>query len=406
MNRSLGLFILGWITIASLSQARTSLVISEVTLTGVTVQSTSSPTARYTLPTPTCSLDVISLSSARLSRNEQSENQSLSIYFGKNFTVPEYLGVLIDGEQYLFDANASSAMRMALTIPGNESLVFDQTGMYYFSAACGFVVLVDGFLEQIAAMINTTVQRTTLARPAGEKELPITNFTVLVEANAAIARKLRSPHVSFGPSPCELVSKGVTGGWHKYLWSCEQPGEESAEKQCERSLQAWLRPSNGTSPTLDGDSSFYFLRFIAKAWPALASLFPTMSSTFGKGLSWLSNVESTMADIVEFNSKNICQHVHADDLYTLALSDPGLTRVYTLGFWSSVPVPTITAFIGGEAQLDTVVSPTKQPPRVVNPSQTGLPTVTVTSFTPVTDSVVGGATSGPTMATTTAVKEV
>ncbi|KAM7190479.1 hypothetical protein V8F33_009462 [Rhypophila sp. PSN 637] len=425
MDRLLGLFILGWITIASLSQAQTSLVISEVTLTGVTLQSTSSPTTCYTLPTPTGSLDVISLSSARLSRNAQSENQSLSIYFGKNFTVPEYLGALIDGEQYLLDASsyASCAMRMALTIPGNESLVFDETGMHYFNAGCSsvFAVLVDDFLEQIAAMINTTVQRTTSARPAGEKELPITNFTVVIEANAAVASKFRSPHVLFGPSPCEFVSKGDTGGWSKYIWSCEQPGEESAEKQCERTLQAWLRPSNGTSPTFNGDSSFYFLRFIAKAWPTLASLFPTMSSTFGKGLSWLSNVESTIADIVEFGGKDICQHVHADDEYVLALSDPGLSSVYTIGVWNSVPLPTISAIIGAEAQLDTAVSPTKQPPRVVNPSQTGFPTVTVTSFTPViwssvrksghggaalSDSVVGR-TSGPVaLATTTAVKDV
>lgn len=364
----------------------TSLVLVDAVLTGITVQPASSPTACYNLPIPTSALDLIAFSADQTSPDDAHQNDPVFFYLSDNATVPEYVATLIDGNRYVLDvsSNASAASRIALTLSGGESLVIDQTGMHYFDARCGSgsSVLVDGFLGQILPMVNEAPQRMS-GRQLDKREMPMTNFTVVVQVEDVIGSQFQGPQVLFGPTPCNFVNRNDTEGWSTYAWSCQHPGLNSSEKQCEGSFQTWLRPNTqppsagGQPPGTNGQPSSYLLKFISKAGSSITNLFPALSPPFAKGLNWLSKAESAVVDIAEFGGESICQLLHMNDEYLLVLSDPGISSAHTIGAYVSPPVPVIS-----ETMASHTTRNPRDPPRVVQPGATGFPTLTATAFLP------------------------
>jgi len=363
----------------------TSLVLVDAVLTDITVQPASSPTSCYRLPIPTSALDLIAFSTGHVSTNAHSANDPVFFYVGGNATVPEYVAAFMDGNRYLLDvsSDAAAASRIALTLSGGESLVFDQSGMHYFDADCnsGSSALVNSFLDQILPMVNNSSQNAAVSRMS-KRDMPENNFTVIVQVQDVIGSQLQGPQVSFGPSACTLFGKRDTEGWSTYTWSCQHPGANSSEKQCEASFHSWLRSNNtqaagsGTS-NANNELSSYLLRFVSKAGSSITNLFPALSPSLGKGLSWINTAESAVVDVAEFGGESVCRLLHMNDEYFLVLVDPGLSTTHTIGAYVSPPVPVIS-----ETLASWTTRKTKEPPRVVQPSATDFVSVTATSFLP------------------------
>ncbi|KAM7197770.1 hypothetical protein V8F20_006443 [Naviculisporaceae sp. PSN 640] len=358
----------------------TNLVLPDAVLTEVTVHPSSSPTSCYNLPIPTPALDIVAFSADRASPDATDQDDPVFFYLGENATVPEYVATLIDGERYLLDVSSDACVssRVALILAEGESLVVDQTGMHYFDSTCGSAssVVVKCFLDQIGPMVDAEFQRMADERRLNQRAMATTNFTVAVQVEDVIGSLFYGPEVWFGPSQCDYGNRDDFEGWSTHTWSCQHPGENSTEKQCERAFLNWMRP-NTTWASSSGQSSAYLLHFISKAGPALSNLFPAMSPSFTKGLNWLSKAGSAVVDIAEFGGESICQALHQSDEYFLVLSDPGLSSVHTIGAYVSPPVSIISKTMNSQ-----ITNPARAPPRAVQPGVTGFPTVTATEFLP------------------------
>ncbi|KAK3693421.1 hypothetical protein B0T22DRAFT_420732 [Podospora appendiculata] len=370
----------------------TSIVLANAVLTGITVQPASSPTSCYSLPTPASSLDVIAFAARQASTSSNATaSNPLFFYLGDNATSPEYVGTLLNGTQCLLDIspNASAAGRVALMLAGGESLVFDQTGMHHYNGGCDAVssVTIANFSSQIMAIVDSPDLPTLSDIPQTGKmkrQLPETNFTVVVQIDDAINGQLLKPQVSFGPSPCTLLTQSEVGRWQTLIWTCQRPGANSSEKTCEAKFHNWFNPdpvapSPGAGSTNNGTDLFNHLPgFMSKLGHSITSLFPGLSPALLQAVGWLKTARRAVLNAAEFGGDELCLVLHAMDEYTLVLSDPGLPTPHTIGVYVSPPVPTIS-----DTMALWTSRITKEPPRAVLPKVTGFPSVTETSFTPV-----------------------
>ncbi|KAK3335207.1 hypothetical protein B0T19DRAFT_446945 [Cercophora scortea] len=369
----------------------TSIVLANAVLTGITVQPASSPTSCYSLPTPASSLDIVAFAARQApSSSNTTASNPLFFYLGDNATSPEYVGTLINGTQCLLDIspNASAAGRVALTLSNGESLVFDQTGMHHFDEGCDAVssVTIANFLSQIMAVVDSPKQSAAADFRQTrwmKRQVPETNFTVVVQIDDATNGQLLRPQVLFGPSPCTLLTQSEVEGWQTLIWTCQHPGANSSEKTCEAKFHNWFNPdpvapSIGAGSSNNGTDLFNHLpSFMSKLGHSITNLFPGLSPALLHALSWLKTARRAVLNAAEFGGDELCRVLHAIDEYDLVLSDPGLPSPHTIGVYVSPPVPTIS---------DTMASwtsrITKEPPRGVLPTVTGFPSVTETSFIP------------------------
>ncbi|KAK3987651.1 hypothetical protein QBC44DRAFT_270551, partial [Cladorrhinum sp. PSN332] len=360
----------------------------EPVLTSVTVQPPTSPTSCYNLPTPTFSLEVIAFSANQISRDGTANaTDPVFFYVGNNATSPEYVGTFIDGNRVLLDLSpdASAAGRVAILLPGGESLVFDQTGVHHFDAGCRSVssVMIPSFMDQVRSIASAPnihsnnpevgpISGGYRSSALGKREMQSKNFTVQMVVESIIDAELQGPNMFWGPSPCTFVSRTPgEGEWPVFTWTCEYPGKQSAEKKCEAAFQNWLRPgSNSVSARgliESGDDLFQYLpRFLAKAGGSLTNLLPGVSSVMQAGMKWLSAAQNAVIDVAEFGGESVCEVLHAFDEYKLVMSDAGLKekgRQHTVGAYVSPPVDTI---VGTLASHTTRM--TREPPRAVVPS--------------------------------------
>ena len=71
------------------------------------------------------------------------------MYLGPNGTSASYVGVMINGSNYLYDFTDPN--KTAITSEKGNSMVINQTGVYFFGANCGSAVAINipDFADQI-----------------------------------------------------------------------------------------------------------------------------------------------------------------------------------------------------------------------------------------------------------------
>jgi len=372
--------------------AKTTRVITEVTLnhavlTGVTVQPASSPTSCYQLPLPTSSLQAVAYDASVAS--EWKDPHPVFFYVGDNATLPKYVGTLIEGKRCFLDIspNASAAGRMALTVVGGESLVFDEAGVHLFDTSCETIssITIRSFLDQLVSASEAQnvsgIAGQQNANAARETGVPMSNFTVAIQVDDIVGGQLVNPFVGFGPSPCTFVTRQHAGLWDNLTWNCEYPGSNSKLRACEVAFQNWLQPSGldrgEMGPSAINSDKFFDLLpdFLSLAADPLARLLPGLSKPLLQGMQWTKKAHAAVLDVARAGKESVCAKLHVADQYVILFSDPGLTALHTIGVYRSPPVPTI---IGTVASRTT--RKTREPPRQINPTVTEFSSVTATSF--------------------------
>ncbi|KAK3382119.1 hypothetical protein B0T24DRAFT_685890, partial [Lasiosphaeria ovina] len=394
-------------TIFEQGPVSTSIILANAVLSDITIQPASSPAWCYSLPTPLSALDAIALSVDRASPTATStasvaDEDAVFFYVGDNATAPEYVGALVDGSPFLLDisSNASAAGHVALVSSATgETLVFDAAGMHRFAPGCVAVssVLVAGFMDQMVDIVSqmpvtqsnifgrdSVAVAQKLARSKSVQKMAETNFTVVVEVDDIIDALLREPHVFFGPSECNFLSRDdkAGGDWAVLSWTCQFPGANSGEKACEAAFHSWLEPGGtiATStviPISNGHDLFLCLpQFVRAAGAPLTDLMPGIDAQLQRGLGWLAHAaQAAVVDAAEAGGKALCRVLHAADEYPVLFSDPGIGAAHTIAMYVSPPVPTIV-----ETLASRTTRVTREPPRAVIPAVTAFPNVTVPSF--------------------------
>lgn len=183
----------------------TSIDLGAAALTGVTVQPVPSPTTCYQLPTPTSAHTPMALPVYQILDTDAMD--LVFFYVGDNATVPKYLGSPIAGYTTLLDlsSDASSAGRLAMTFPGNASLVFDKSGVHLFYSGCASVssLAIDIFWQQVLNITSTPGGIPPARRAFKRAATDESNFTVQVQVNKT-ATPASPPSVTFGQSPCQF----------------------------------------------------------------------------------------------------------------------------------------------------------------------------------------------------------
>ncbi|KAK3341980.1 hypothetical protein B0T25DRAFT_436725, partial [Lasiosphaeria hispida] len=361
---------------------------SNVSLTNITVQPASSPTSCYSLPTPTSSLEVVAFAASK----EASADSTNPVFFyvGENATTPEYVGTLVDGNRCFLDisSDASAAGRVGLILSSGESIVFDESGIHHFDADCGSEssVTISDFLDQITSITERLAQSNTTGNWFGaaprRRAMAQTNFTVAMEIEDVISDQLSEPHLAYGPSDCTFLSREISETWDILTWTCQYPGANSKEKVCEQSFHSWLNPSPDASNNTIGNSSVasdnklfkHLPQFLKQFGSPLAALFP-LSPPLLHALAWLDTAQNAVRDAAELGGSSLCQVLHAQEQYEIVLADPGLPSPHTIGVYASPPVPTISDTLASRTTRRTT-----DPPRAMQPTATGFPSMTETSF--------------------------
>ncbi|KAK4465101.1 hypothetical protein QBC42DRAFT_262081 [Cladorrhinum samala] len=370
-------------------------------LTSVTVQPPSSPTSCYALPTPPSSLEVVAFSANQISRDGGNANATDPVFFyvGNNATSPEYVGTLVDGNRIILDLSpdTSGAGRVALLLPGGESLVFDQAGVHHYDAGCRAVssVMIPSFMAQVLSIATSPIIHASPPEPGPasggysssitRRAMQSSNFTVQLVVESIIDAELQGPNMMFGPSACTFISRTPgQGEWPVFTWTCEYPGKQSAEKKCEAAFHNWLRPNSNSNRAArgmmqSGDDLFQYLpRFLSKVGGSLTNLLPGVTPILQTGIKWLSAAQNAVIDVAELGGESVCEVLHAFDEYKLIMSDNGLPDgPHTVGAY--VSHPPVETIVGTLARHTTRM--TREPSRAAIPSEKGGgENVTVTSF--------------------------
>ncbi|KAK0657772.1 hypothetical protein B0T16DRAFT_314919 [Cercophora newfieldiana] len=365
----------------------TSIVLDNAILTGVTIQPASSPSSCYSLPIPTSSLQVIALASNQVPGS--TSDNPVFFYLSENATIPEYIATFIDGERCVLDvsSNASAAGRVALALAG-ESLIFDETGLHHFDADCTSAssIEINKFLDQITSIAETpTSPNNTTGSPIlsmRKRDTEGDKFTVTLQVEKEIDGMLKEPQLSFGPSPCPLISRETNKEWGNFTFACQYPGANSSQQACEDSLRAWLQPSSPASSSSgnlelvpDNKKLVASLpQFLDHAGSSLAKLIPNITNSLEQGMSWIKTAKSAAIDVAQLGGSTMCKILHVGVLYEIVFTDPALPAPHTVGVYHSPPVDTL---VGTLATHTTQA--TKEPPRQVVPG-VDLTTVTATTF--------------------------
>lgn len=225
-------------------------------------------TACSVLPTPTSDLHFVALNVTN------STESTDGILFGANGTSAAYLSTTMNGISFIFDF--SSDRRLGVVGDDGSSLYFDSDGMYFTTPGCSFVfnMTMPNFVDQITEGENSSVLMRDLRH---QKRFTETTFDVslLLEDQCGNILPDMDASLSLGPTPCTAVQRQVADG--EYLFSCQFPGELSAEMQCEKSMHEITDKLVGFTPTAT-----------ISAWPAMAKrLFQFLLVRKKSWLVWL-----------------------------------------------------------------------------------------------------------------------
>lgn len=362
----------------------TCIDLGAATLTGITIQPSSSPARCYQLPTPLSALEPMALPVNQILDTDATD--PVFFYVGDNGTAPQYLGSLIGSSSCLLDLSyeASCAGRLAMTLPGGHSLVFDRSGIQIFGSACDAVstLSIDNFWQQVVDITGIPPLYFP-SRQLRRRSQAETNFTVQVQVDKASASILQSPEVDFGQSPCHFQAAIPGDQYDTMSWTCQYPGPLSGEKQCEAAFNAWLSNAPDDPVGSPGNLSDFLniiSPFLSQAGSPIASLLPReLSDTVLQGLQWLgSTAQGVAAEAVELSGMSICQVIHAADEYNLVLYGNTLVGTRTMGAYVTLPTQTIVANLVNTPREQ----PTREPPRIVQPDVTTFPIQTDSTFWP------------------------
>ena len=200
------------------------------TFTGVNVQVYANQTSCYGLPTPTSGL--IPLSLDQLNLNPPIDG---TLFLADDESQLDYIsGADANDITYLFDVTDLSSY-LAMVDPNGNSIYLSATGIILATADCSLVIdiEIDNFLQQIAALAPPATPPARRVRKRTE-----TPFTVSVDVTDQCEDPVTdlTPGLSFGPTPCTLVS-AVSGTWD---WTCNFPGAKSPVGLCEADVNKVL----------------------------------------------------------------------------------------------------------------------------------------------------------------------
>jgi hypothetical protein len=350
------------------------------TLSGVTVHPASSPTSCYQLPTAVSALTPMALPLDQILETNGTM-EPVFFYVGDNGTAPQYLGTFIGNSPSLLDlsGSASSAGRLAMTLPDGERLVVDKSGIHLFGRGCDSVhsLSVESFWAQIVNITGTSSSSPgsqRLGKRAGQDETP---FTVHVQVDKGSEAFKQA--VVFGQSPCQI--QGTTPGsqYDTMVYTCQYPGMNSGEKQCEAAFRAWLSNSPTDPNGVPGNLSDFLniiSPFLSQSNSAIASLLPReLQGTISQSLQWLGTTAQAVANqAIELGGLSLCTVLHAADENDLTFHNGSVAT--PMGNFVRPPIGTLTLDL-----QSTRAAPTREPPRVHQPNVSNFPTFTESVFT-------------------------
>lgn len=354
------------------------------TMSGVTVHPASSPTSCYQLPTAVSALTPMALPLNQILETSDTM-EPVFFYVGGNGTTPQYLGTFIGNSQSLLDLSdaASSAGRLAMTLPGGERLVVERGGIHLFGQGCDSVhsLSVESFWAQIVNITGTpssSPPSQRLGKRAAQDETP---FTVHVQVDKGTEAFQQA--VVFGQSPCQI--QGTTPGsqYDTMVYTCQYPGVNSGEKQCEAAFRAWLSNSPTDPNGVPGNLSDFLniiSPFLSQSNSAIASLLPReLQGTVSQALQWLGTTGQAVAnEAIELGGLSLCTVLHAADENDLTFHN-GSVATHTMGAFVRPPTGTLTL----DLQNTPRAAPTREPPRVHQPNIGNFPMFTESAFTPI-----------------------
>lgn len=360
----------------------TAITLNNAVLTGITIQPVSSSTC-YRAPIPTQAVAVelnpspVDLSSA-----------PLVFYLGdqSGSTAIDYITATIDGNACLLDitSSASSTSRVTLTFEGGDSLVFDYWGLQLINRDCSSVssVEISNFSDQVAQI--ATSSSTIRIIPVVAREFDQKNFTVEFQIEKELHDLLQAPLLTFGSSPCQLISRELDNTWGNLTFTCQYPGANSTQKACSVIFDNWLQQTfpSMLSPNLTNNPPNllpYLPLFLSLATPQLSPLIPPLNPALHLATTWLTSIQSTFANLAQLGGNAICELIHAGDVHEIVFDDQVLPSPHTVGVFHSPPVDTVYATLAPHHTAATG-EPAFPPPRQIRPSVTGLESVTVTSW--------------------------
>jgi len=150
-----------------------------------------------------------------------------------------YLGLQLDGSEYLYDfSNFPSSL--AVILPSGNALVVDNNGFHAFAANCSMEadILVPDLFGQLEVDDGVTTNLTARDLNSLQKRFQ-TNLQVDMQLSDQCGELVTSQIFSnnalaLGTSPCTLLDEPQTdpsiGVW---AWGCQYPGAQSAEGKCE-----------------------------------------------------------------------------------------------------------------------------------------------------------------------------
>lgn len=234
----------------SSSQSLTSASTSSVpTLTGVSTNVVTNPTSCYQLPTPTANLLEVSDSDTL----NTTLGTALDLFLDPVTSNVVYLGIQVDGGEYLYDFS-NYPNSLAIIIPSGNALIIDDNGFHAFAADCSIEadILVPNMFEQLEAEDGNSKKRSLNAL----KKRSQTDFQVDLQlsdqcGNLVTTQIFPDNALALGRSQCSLLPSPQTnpsiGVWS---WGCQYPGLQSAEGQCETAVTTFLTGFFGAISTV------------------------------------------------------------------------------------------------------------------------------------------------------------
>lgn len=165
---------------------------------------------------------------------------TFEVFLSENGTEAKYVaGVGEDDIKYIFDV--SNPNRFAIMDDKGNSFYLDDSGIHVATSDCSLVLdlEIENFKGQVTELTGKSFTRRTV-----EKRFVNTKFDVALDLRDICDNPVTDiPSLGVGATPCELISEHFSTG--ESDWSCQFPGEESKELQCENSVKQILNPLTG-----------------------------------------------------------------------------------------------------------------------------------------------------------------
>jgi hypothetical protein len=178
-----------------------------------------------------------SLQGTTINSTNQTPPALTEFYLSGNGTVANYLAMMgSDGNTYLIDL--SDPTKLGIVDSNGNSLYIDSADLHFATPDCSLVINVD--IANFAQQLSTQAKSTPLqSRDTLSKRFSETSFFVVLQLTDQCQQPVTdlTPSLGVGPTPCQSVPGSNN---RQSTWSCQFPGANSGEMQCENSVNDWI----------------------------------------------------------------------------------------------------------------------------------------------------------------------